>query len=66
MNGTGKWLGGGLLAIMGLLGLGISANAHDAAFSLFGLLLFVFALVVIFRFITVATESAATTSGESH
>jgi hypothetical protein len=59
---TGKWIGGCLLAIMGLLGLGVSAHAHDAAFSLFGLLLFVFAIVVVFRFITMATAS----SGESH
>jgi hypothetical protein len=59
---TGKWIGGGVLVIMGLLGLGISAHAHDAPFALFGLLLFVFAIVVVFRFITMATAS----SGESH
>lgn len=51
----GKFVGGGVLAILGLIGLGISARAHDAAFSLFGLLLFVFAIVVVFRFITLAT-----------
>ena len=61
MNGTGKWLGGGVLAILGLIGLGISAHSDDAAFSLFGLLLFFFSIVVIFRFITLGTAS-----GESH
>jgi len=61
VNGTGKWIGGGLLTILGLFGLGISAQSDDAAFSLFGLLLFVFAIVVVFRFITLATAS-----GESH
>ncbi|HVZ02232.1 MAG TPA: hypothetical protein VHA35_22185 [Dongiaceae bacterium] len=66
MNGIGKWIGGGVLAIVGLLGLGIAAHAQDAAFSLFGMLLFVFAIVIIFRFITMATESEATASGESH
>jgi len=51
----GKFIGGGLLAIAGLLGLFVSARSQDAAFSLFGLLLFVFAILVVFRFITLAT-----------
>jgi len=61
MNGTGKWIGGSLLAILGLFGLGMSARSDDAAFALFGMLLFVFAIVVIFRLITITTAS-----GESH
>ena len=52
---TGKFIGGGVLAVIGLIGLGISARAHDAAFSLFGLLLFAFSILIIFRFITLAT-----------
>ena len=51
----GKFIGGGVLAVIGLIGLGISARTQDAAFSIFGLLLFVFAILVIFRFITLAT-----------
>ena len=51
----GKFIGGGVLAVLGLIGLAISAHAHDGAFSLFGLLLFVFAILVVFRFITLAT-----------
>jgi len=51
----GKFIGGGVLAVLGLVGLGISARAHDAAFSLFGLLMFVFAILIVFRFITLAT-----------
>jgi hypothetical protein len=51
----GKFIGGGVLTVVGLFGLGISARAHDAAFSLFGLLLFIFAILVVFRFITLAT-----------
>ena len=51
----GKFIGGGILALAGLVSLGISAHAHDAAFSLFGLLFFVFAILIIFRFITLAT-----------
>jgi hypothetical protein len=51
----GKFIGGGVLAIVGILGLAISARAQDAAFSSFGLLLFVFAILVVFRFITLAT-----------
>ncbi|HVO04930.1 MAG TPA: hypothetical protein VMT54_22235 [Candidatus Cybelea sp.] len=57
MNGIGKWIGGGVLSILGLIGLGISAHAHDLAFSLFGMLLFFFAIVIVFRFITLATAS---------
>ncbi|HVM85503.1 MAG TPA: hypothetical protein VMW18_16550 [Candidatus Binatia bacterium] len=55
MNGTGKWIGGGLLVIVGLIGLGVSAHAHDGPFSLFGMLLFAFAILIVFRFITLAT-----------
>ena len=51
----GKFIGGGVLAVIGLIGLAISARTQDAAFSLFGLLLFVFAILIIFRFITLAT-----------
>ena len=51
----GKFIGGALLAIIGLIGLGVSARTEDAAFSLFGLLLFVFSILIIFRFITLAT-----------
>ena len=51
----GKFIGGGLLTVAGLFGLFISARTQDQAFSLFGLLLFVFAILIIFRFITLAT-----------
>jgi len=51
----GKFIGGGLLAVIGLIGLAVSARTEDAAFSLFGLLLFVFSILIIFRFITLAT-----------
>jgi len=51
----GKFIGGGILAVIGLFGLALSARTQDHAFSLFGLLLFVFAILIIFRFITLAT-----------
>ena len=51
----GKFIGGGLLAVIGLFGLAISARTQDTAFSVFGLLMFVFAILVVFRFITLAT-----------
>jgi hypothetical protein len=44
-----------VLAVVGLVGLGISARTEEAAFSIFGLLLFGFAILVVFRFITLAT-----------
>jgi hypothetical protein len=52
---TGKFIGGAILAVLGLVGLGVSARTQDPAFSLFGLLLFAFAILMIFRFITLAT-----------
>ena len=51
----GKFIGGGFLAVLGLIGLGISARTHDTAFALFGMLFFAFAILIIFRFITLAT-----------
>ena len=51
----GKFIGGGVLALVGLIGLAVSARAHDAPFSIFGMLLFVFSILVVFRFITLAT-----------
>jgi hypothetical protein len=51
----GKFIGGGVLAVVGIFGLFVSARSHDAAFSIFGLLLFAFAILVVFRFITLAT-----------
>jgi hypothetical protein len=38
-----------------LSGLFISANAHDGAFSLFGYLLFLFGVLMLFRFVALIT-----------
>jgi hypothetical protein len=51
----GKFIGGGILGVAGIFGLFISARTQDVAFSLFGELLFLFAILIIFRFITLAT-----------
>lgn len=56
MNGVGKFIGGGVLAIVGILGLLFSARAHDAVFSVFGLLIFGFAVLMLFRLIAISID----------
>ena len=56
-----RWLGGILLGLVGLVGLYISAHAHDGGFSFFGLLLAVFSVLMFFRLIVLVTEA-----GENH
>ncbi len=56
-----RWLGGILLGLAGLVGLYISAHAHDSGFSFFGLLLSVFSVLMFFRLIVLTTET-----GENH
>ncbi len=41
MIGTGKWIAGGLLGLLGILGLFMSANAADAQFYYLGIGVFV-------------------------
>jgi phosphoglycerol transferase MdoB-like AlkP superfamily enzyme len=65
VNNIGKLLGGGIVAIVGLLGLSISAHTPDKAFGLFGMLLFLFSILIVFRFITLATAPAAGASKEN-
>jgi hypothetical protein len=56
MFGLEKFFAGVVLALAALMGLFISANAHDAAFSFFGMLLFLFGVMMLFRFIAVVTD----------
>jgi hypothetical protein len=55
MFGLEKFFAGAVLALAALIGLFISANAHDAAFSFFGMLLFLFAVMMLFRFTALIT-----------
>jgi hypothetical protein len=57
MGGLMRWLGGILLGLTGLIGLYISANAHDSGFSFFGLLLSLFSIFMLFRLIVFVTET---------
>lgn len=47
MQGTGKWIGGAVIGLIGVLGLFLSAHAHDATFYGLGLAIFVVAVLVI-------------------
>jgi 4-hydroxybenzoate polyprenyltransferase len=47
MLGTGKWIAGGAIGLVGVLGLFLSANAHDTTFYYLGLGVFVAAVLVI-------------------
>lgn len=55
MYGVERLMAGILLGLAALAGLYIGANAHDGAFSFFGLLLFLFAVMMLFRFIALTT-----------
>jgi len=55
MFGLERFFAGILLAVMTVIGLFISANAHDAGFTFFGYLLFLFGVLMLFRFIALVT-----------
>jgi hypothetical protein len=55
MFGLEKLLAGIVLSIAALLGLFIGANAHDSGFAFFGYLLFLFGVLMLFRFIALIT-----------
>lgn len=61
-----RWLGGILLCLAGLIGLYISAHAHDGGFGFFGLLLALFSVFMLFRLIAFTTEAAENHPGENH
>lgn len=51
MGNVGRWVTGGLIAVLGLVGLVMASPAHDDMFYFAGLLIFVFAIFMIFRLI---------------
>jgi hypothetical protein len=55
MFGLEKVFAGIVLALAALTGLFIGANAHDTAFTLFGDLLFLFGVLMLFRFVALVT-----------
>jgi hypothetical protein len=55
MYGFDKMLGGIVLVVVAFAGLFISANTQDSVFALFGYLLFLFGVLMLFRFIAVVT-----------
>ena len=60
MFGLEKFLAGVVLAITTLIGLFISANAHDAGFAMFGYLLFLFGVLMLFRYVALLTAKGET------
>ena len=60
MFGIDRFLAGLLLAITTVIGLFISANAHDAAFTFFGYLLFLFGVLMLFRYVALLTGKGET------
>lgn len=51
MGRVGNWIMGGVIGLLGLLGLFMASRAHDDMFYFSGILLFVFAIFLIFRLI---------------
>ena len=60
MFGLEKFLAGLVLAVTTLVGLFISAKAHDAGFAFFGYLLFLFGVLMLFRYIALITGKGET------
>jgi hypothetical protein len=48
MEGSLKWIVGGLIGLIGLVGLFLAANAHDRGIHVFGLGLAAFAIIYVF------------------
>lgn len=55
MQGAGKWVVGGLVALLGLVALFAASHAHDSAMYLFGLIFFVAAVIFVFGLIGLST-----------
>jgi hypothetical protein len=62
MFGLEKFLAGVVLAIMAVVGLFISANADDSGFAFFGYLLFLFGVLMLFRYVALLTAKGETQS----
>jgi hypothetical protein len=60
MFGLEKFLAGAVLAVTTLIGLFISAKAHDSGFAFFGYLLFLFGVLMLFRYIALITGKGET------
>lgn len=48
MEGSGKWIAGGLIGLVGIMGLFVSAHAHAGAMYYAGLAVFVLAVLILF------------------
>ncbi len=57
MDGTGRWIAGGVVAILGVSGLFLAAGAADRGIYLFGLALFAFAILYVFALIKQGFDS---------
>ena len=55
-----KFLAGVVLAVTTVIVLFISANAHDAGFAFFGYLLFLFGVLMLFRYVALLTAKGET------
>ena len=58
------WIGSGIVALLGIVGLFLSANARDTGIYLFGLALFAFAIIYVFRQIKDAFDRAESAGRE--
>jgi hypothetical protein len=51
MEDTGKWIAGGIVSLIGMVGLFLAANAVDRGIYVFGLALAGFAVIYVFALI---------------
>ena len=62
MFGLERLIAAILLGVAAVIGLYISANAHDPGFTFFGYLLFLFAVLMLFRYVALLTGKEETKS----
>lgn len=57
MKELGRWIAGAIFVLLAIFGLAIAANAHDGGFEVFGFVMMIFGLFMLFRFITLTIPS---------
>jgi hypothetical protein len=63
VEGTGNWIFGGVVAVLGLIGLFVAAHAHGEVFYWAGIALFVFSALLVMATIKTGFDRGSSLSG---
>lgn len=55
MKELGRWFGGAIFALLAILGLAMAANARDSGIQVFGFVMLIFGILMLFRFVAFVT-----------